>query len=78
MRNFRNVSFFANSTEYLGHIIDDEGLQSNPRLIQALKDFPQLKILKELQSFLRLMNYYQKFIINFSHIILSFNEYYSE
>jgi hypothetical protein len=58
--------FFANSIEHLGHIIDGEGLQSNPRLVQALTDFPRPKTLKELQSFLGLANYYRKFIKNFS------------
>ena len=63
-------TFFANSIEYLGHIIDGEGLRPNPRLVQALTDFPQPKTLKELQSFLGLANYYRKFIKNFSIIAL--------
>ncbi|TMC19484.1 MAG: hypothetical protein E6J34_15270 [Chloroflexi bacterium] len=63
-------TFFTNSIEYLGHIVDGEGLRPNPRLVQALKDFPQPKTLKELQSFLGLANYYRKFIANFSHIAL--------
>ena len=63
-------TFFANSIEYLGHIVDGEGLRPNPRLIQALIDFPRPKTLKELQSFLGLANYYRKFISNFSHIAL--------
>jgi Reverse transcriptase (RNA-dependent DNA polymerase)/RNase H-like domain found in reverse transcriptase/Integrase zinc binding domain/Chromo (CHRromatin Organisation MOdifier) domain/Aspartyl protease len=63
-------TFFANSVEYLGHIADGDGLRPNPRLIQALTDFPRPKTLKELQSFLGLANYYRKFIANFSHIAL--------
>src|SRR5271168_4007044 len=63
-------SFFASSIEYLGHIADGEGLRPNPRLVQALMDFPCPKTLKELQSFLGLANYYRKFISNFSQIAL--------
>jgi hypothetical protein len=63
-------TFFANSIEYLGHIADGDGLRPNPRLVQALMDFPRPKTLKELQSFLGLANYYRKFIANFSHIAL--------
>ena len=33
-------------------------------------DFPQPRILRELQSFLGLANYYRKFIANFSKIVL--------
>src|SRR5204862_5748294 len=63
-------TFFANSIEYLGHIVDGEGLRPNPRLVQALMDFPRPKSLKELQSFLGLANYYRKFITNFCRIAL--------
>ena len=63
-------TFFASSIEYLGHIADGDGLRPNPRLVQALMDFPQPKTLKELQSFLGLANYYRKFIGRFSNIAL--------
>jgi transposase InsO family protein len=63
-------TFFSDSIEYLGHIADGEGLRPNPRLVQALTDFPQPKTLKQLQSFLGLANYYRKFISNFSRIAL--------
>src|SRR4030095_1065017 len=63
-------TFFANSIEYLGHIVDGEGLRPNPQLIQALMDFPRPTNLKELQSFLGLATYYRKFIANFSRIAL--------
>jgi len=39
-------TFFSSSIEYLGHIADGEGLRPNPRLVQALTDFPQPKTLK--------------------------------
>ena len=67
-------TFFTNSIEYLGHIVDGDGLRPNPQLVQALMDFPQSRILKELQSFLGLANYYRKFIANFSHIALSLTD----
>jgi hypothetical protein len=63
-------TFFTSSIEYLGHIVDGDGLRPNPQLVQALVDFPRPKTLKELQSFLGLANYYRKFIANFSHIAL--------
>ena len=67
-------TFFTNSIEYLGHIVDGDDLRPNPQLVQALMDFPQPRILKELQSFLGLANYYRKFIANFSQIALSLTD----
>lgn len=63
-------TFFSSSIEYLGHIVDNNGLRPNPRLVQALVEFPRPTNLKELQSFLGLANYYRKFIRNFSSIAL--------
>ena len=67
---FSKCTFFTNSIEYLGYIIDEDDLRPNPQLVQALMDFPQPRTLKELQSFLELANYYKKFIANFSNIAL--------
>jgi len=60
--------FFVNEIEYLGHVIDSNGMQPNPKLVRALQEFPQPTTLKELQSFLGLANYYRKFIEKFSAI----------
>ena len=49
-------TFFAGSVEYLGHIVDGEGLCPNTRLVQAITDFPRPKTLKKLWSFLRPAN----------------------
>ena len=71
-------TFFANSIEYLGHIADGEGLRPNPRLVQALMDFPRPKTLKELQSFLGLANYYRKFICKFLAYCTAFDGRHTE
>ena len=68
---FLKYIFFMNLIEYLEYIIDEDELRSNLQLVQALVNFSQFKILKKLQSFLEFMNYYRKFITNFSQIILS-------
>jgi hypothetical protein len=56
--------------EYLGHIINSEGVQPNPKLVKAITTFPQPTTLKELQSFLGLANYYRKFVKDFSKLAL--------
>ena len=60
--------FFKESVEYLGHIISSKGIGTNPKKIEVMKEWPQSSNLKELQSFLGLCNYYQRFITNYSRI----------
>ena len=63
-------TFFTDTVEYLGHIIGPDDIKPNPALVKAIIEFPQPRILKELQSFLGLANYYRKFIKNYSNISL--------
>jgi hypothetical protein len=39
-------SFRASEVEYLGHIIDKDGVHVDPKKIEAMKDWPHPKILK--------------------------------
>src|SRR5689334_5779181 len=61
MRIFSKVHF-------LGHMISAEGIHVNPTYTKTIDQWPPLKNVKELQSFLGLCNYYRRFVKNFSHI----------
>mgnify|MGYP006210645781 CR=1 FL=1 len=54
--------------EYLSHIISNDGIQTDPKKIESVRKARPPKNWKELQSFLRLASYYQRFIHSFSHI----------
>ena len=54
--------------EYLGHIIIKEGVKPNPEKLSAIKNFKEIKTVKDVQSFLGLSGYHRKFIKNFSSI----------
>lgn len=60
--------FYAREFEFLGHIISRDGIRTNPKKIEAVKNFPRPKNMKELQSFLGLCNYYRRFVKSYSHI----------
>jgi hypothetical protein len=63
-------SFNVTEVEYLGHIINHEGVKPNPRLVKAITSFPRPRTVKELQSFLGLANYYRKFVKDFSKLAI--------
>src|SRR5436305_1743269 len=60
--------FFKHSVSYLGHIISNQGIATNPEKIEAIQAWPVPKLLKELQSFLGICNYYHHFVPHYSSI----------
>ena len=58
--------FFQSSLKFLGHIVSDKGLSPDPAKVEAIQKISIPKNIKQLQSFLGLVNYYKKFIENFS------------
>ena len=58
--------FLRDRIEYLGHIIDAQGLHPTEEKVQAVKNAPQPKNVAELRSFLGILNYYGKFLPNLS------------
>ena len=54
--------FFKLQVTYLGHIVSKDGIKTDPKKIEAIKDWPVPKTVTEVKSFLGFMNYYHKFI----------------
>jgi hypothetical protein len=48
--------------EYLGHNISAAGVLPLPSHVAAIQDFPRLTIIKELQAFLGMVNFYRRFL----------------
>ena len=53
---------------YLGHIISGEHSRPDPIKLAGIRNWPPPTKLKELRQFLGLMNYYRRYILNFSSI----------
>ena len=65
LRLNKSKCFFLRSRiEYLGHIIDGDGLHPTDEKVTALKEAPPPTNLTELRSFLGIVNYYAKFLPN--------------
>lgn len=65
--------FFQKFVRYLGHIVSEDGVATDPEKIQALKTWSSPNNLKELRSFLRFSSYYRRFIKDYSQIVKPLN-----
>lgn len=61
--------FFQTSVRYLGHIVSQKGVQTDPQKIEAVKTWPRPCTLKELRSFLGFSGYYRRFVQDYSKIV---------
>jgi len=59
-------SFNQTSVEYLGLIILEGELHMDPVKLQAVKDWPHPKSVKDIQKFLGFCNFYQCFVCIYS------------
>ena len=66
--------FFKSQVIYLGHIVSKNGIETDPKKIDAIKKWPVPKTVTEVQSFLGFMNYYCKFIPKNAHIARPINQ----
>lgn len=61
--------FMESKVEYLGHIVDSEGLHPTDDKVDALVKGPSPTNVSELRSFLGLLNYYGRFLKDLSTLL---------
>jgi len=66
--NLEKCEFDVNETTFLGYVISSDGIKMDKDKVKAVLDWPVLKNVKEVQSFIGLCNYYRLFIKNFAKI----------
>ena len=52
--------FAQTSIEYLGHTLTSEGVKPNNNKVKAVLDYPKPTSVKEVKSFIGLVNYYRR------------------
>ena len=67
-------SFVMTSIKYFGYVIDSVDIHVKPEKVQILKYWPIPQNIHVLRIFLGLVNFYQWFILGFSHIAWPLNQ----
>ncbi|GJY42799.1 putative reverse transcriptase domain-containing protein [Tanacetum coccineum] len=65
---FSKCDFWLSKVQFLGHVIDSEGIHVDPAKIESIKDWESPKTPTEIRQFLGLAGYYRRFIEGFSKI----------
>ncbi|GKC40560.1 putative nucleotidyltransferase, ribonuclease H, partial [Tanacetum coccineum] len=66
--NFSKCDFWLSRVQFLGHVIDSEGIHVDSAKIELIKECESPKTPTEIHKFLGLASYYRRFIEGFSEI----------
>ena len=65
---FSKCEFWLEQVAFLGHVVSKDGIQVDPKKIEAVADWPRPTTVIEIRSFLGLAGYYRRFVKDFSKI----------
>ena len=59
-------TFFRHSVSFLGHVVPEAGIATDPEKVKAVADWPIPTSLREVRSFLGLASYYPRYVKGFA------------
>lgn len=66
--NVDKSKFVLRESKYLGFIVGEDGLRTDPAKVEAIRNFPQPKTVKQARRLLGMAGWYRRFIPNYSDI----------
>lgn len=72
--NLKKCEFFKKSLKYLGYVVDEEGLRTDPDKISAMINYPRPTNTTEIKRFIGMTSWYRRFIPHFSTLVSPLNE----
>ena len=66
--NPKKCVLFQHEVPFLGHIVGQDGVKADPQKVAAVKEWPVLKTVKAVKSFLGFCTYYRRFVQGFATI----------
>ena len=60
--------FGISSMEFLGHVVSDQGISTDPEKVKSVQDWPTPQNATDVMRFLGLANFYRRFVKDFSKI----------
>lgn len=67
--------FGVDSLDFLGHHISADGIRPTEEKVQTIQNFPTPNSVKQLQRFVGMVNYYNRFIPNLAQIFAPFHDH---
>ena len=64
----RKCEFYRDRIHYLGHLISKKGISVDPEKIEAIMNWPNLRHVTDVRSFMGIVGYYRRFIGVFSKV----------
>ena len=64
--NLKKCNFLKRELTFLGHVVSANGIRTEPGKVEAVKNFPEPRSVKEVQRFLGMAGWYHRFIPRFA------------